>query len=55
MVNVINFVKNNKVVILKIAGGALSLGGSALIGMASDMQQKIDILKAVKEINKSAK
>lgn len=55
MVNVINIVKNNKVVILKIGGGLLSLGGTVLLGMASDMQQKIDIINEVAKFKESTK
>lgn len=55
MNTIIGFVKNNSATILKVGGMVLSIGGTILANMASDKQQKIDIEKAVKEFNSSAK
>lgn len=55
MLNVVTFVKNNAANILKYGGMALSVGAMVASSMASDMQQKEEIKKAVEAFNKSAK
>lgn len=55
MNSIISFVKGNSTMIIKLGGIALGIGGTILTSLAGDRERTVEIAKAVKEFNNSAK